>query len=197
MQGSKIRLSDAEMKLFSDAEFILTKNSILQKTILLLSDVQETMVKEAEGKGFDFSPPPKISRGENYLGLPYVILDYPRISDGDDLLFVRSMFWWGNFFSSTLQASGKYKESCIVTLQDEYENLSAQEYFIGINKDPWAHHFKPDNYRRISDFSKEAFEVIAEEQPHIKIATYWPLSEWDLAATKLIESWNLLIGLTA
>ena len=196
MQGSKIRLSDAEMKLFTDAEIILTKNSILQKTVLLLSEVQEALQEEAVIKEPGFYPQPKISKGENYLGLPYVILDYPRISNEAGLFFVRSLFWWGHFFSSTLQLSGVYKEKNRVRLSEAYETLSAQHYFIGINEDPWKHHFETDNYRRISDLSKKAFATVLEERPHIKIAARWPLSEWDSAAIKLVESWKLLTGLT-
>ncbi|MDB5205987.1 MAG: hypothetical protein JWR72_1062 [Flavisolibacter sp.] len=197
MQGSKIRLSDAEMSLFSNAEIILTKNSILQKTVSLLSQVQEVLVNESETKGYHFFPSPKISKGENYLGLPYIILDYPRISAGHDLLFVRSMFWWGNFFSSTLQLSGKYKEKYLSRLNAAYKHLSENDYFICINDDPWAHHFREDNYRTISDLSKEAFSMILEEGPYIKIAACWPLRDWDSAATKLIDSWKLFAGLTA
>ena len=103
MQGSKIRLSDAEKELFSNAQIILTKNSIVQKTVLLLEEVQAVLVNENSLRNYQISTSPKISKGENYLGLPYVILDYPRIANDDNLFFIRSMFWWGNFFSSTLQ----------------------------------------------------------------------------------------------
>jgi hypothetical protein len=197
MQGSKIRLSDAEMTLFTNAEFILTKNRILQKTVSLLSEVQETLVRESEAKRLHFSPSPKISKGENYLGLPYVILDYPRISAGNDLLFIRSMFWWGNFFSSTLQVSGSYKEKYLSRLNEMYRHLSTQQYFVGINDDPWHHHFREDNYKKIDELSKEAFSMILEDSRHIKIAAWWPLSDWDSAASKLSGSWRLFTGLTA
>lgn len=195
MQGSKIRLSAAEMKLFEDAEVILTKNSILHKTVWLLSEVQELMMNEALPEYGNVAPSPKISKGENYLGLPYVILDYPRISKCDDLFFIRSLFWWGNFFSSTLQLSGNYKAKHSGQLADAFAVLSTQHYYIGTNKNPWMHHFKEDNYKEIRTLSKEAFAIILEEQPHIKIAARWPLSDWDSAASKLFESWKLLTGL--
>src|SRR5688572_33065082 len=109
MQGSKIRLSPAELELFSDAQVILTKNSIIQKTVALLSHVQEVLLPQAPSFIQATSPSPKISKGENYKGLPYVILDYPRIAKAQDLFFIRSMFWWGQLFSSTLQVSGSYR----------------------------------------------------------------------------------------
>lgn len=195
MQESKIRLSPAEAELFCNAEMILTKNSILQKTVDLLSAVQERMVDELAPSIRNLSPSPKISRGENYRGLPYVILDYPRISKGDDLLFVRSMFWWGNFYSSTLQLAGRYKEIYLENLSEAYSVLNENNYHAGINADPWLHHFAESNYQKLSVLSRPAYNAILAETPHIKIAAQWPLNEWEQAENRLIKSWRLLTGL--
>lgn len=195
MQEPKIRLSAAERKLFEDAEIILTKNSVLQKTTLLLSEVQDVLQEEAPTLIRTVSPPPKISKGENYLGLPYVILDYPRIANGDDLFFIRSLFWWGHFYSSTLQLSGKYKEEHQNNLQAAYDALAAQAYFTGVQQDPWVHHFEAGNYQAVNSLSKEAFALLLEEMPHTKIAARWPLREWDSAAMNLIKSWKFLTAL--
>ncbi|RYZ28091.1 MAG: hypothetical protein EOO10_10680 [Chitinophagaceae bacterium] len=195
MQASKIRLSPAEAALISDAQVILTKNSIIQKTIALLSDVQEDLQQQANSFNLSNSPSPKISKGENYLGLPYVILDFPRISKGEDLFFIRSMFWWGNFFSSTLQISGIYKTRFHKQLCDAYPLLVEKRYFIGVNPDPWLHHFGEDNYKPISHFSQEAFAFVLEESQHIKIAARWPIQEWDSAANHLSKSWSFLTKL--
>jgi hypothetical protein len=197
MQGSKIQLSPAEAALFSDAQMILTKNSILQKTVMLLEEVQNELLLQAPSFLRELSPSPKISRGENYLGLPYVILDYPRLSNGEDLFFVRSMFWWGNFFSSTLQLSGNYKQQFTKQLGNAYDLFAERNYSVGINADPWNHHFGKDNYQTIDSLSAEAFTFLLEENAHIKIAASWPLKEWDMAANKLIESWKFLVSLIA
>lgn len=195
MQGSKIRLSPSEAALFSNAEIILTKNSILQKTVALLADVQEQM--EANSKPTLPFSTPKISRGENYQGLPYVVLDYPRIAKGEDLLFIRSMFWWGHFFSSTLQLAGSFKEDALWKLAAAYDTLAAENFFVGIQEDPWQHHFEETNYQKISALSKEAFFSLLQQQPHIKIAARWPLSQWDAAANLLVDSWKTLLNLIA
>ena len=154
MQGSKIRLSNAEKELFCNAQIILTKNSIVQKTVLLLEEVQAILIDENSLRHYQFSTSPKISKGENYLGLPYVILDYPRIAKDRNLFFIRSMFWWGNFFSSTLQLSGDYKQQYSTHLEKAYDLLKEKDYFIGINTDPWVHHFTEDNYKKVNSFTK-------------------------------------------
>lgn len=177
--------------MFTNGEIILTKNSVLKKTKLLLSEVQEIL----SGSPIALSPSPKVSKGENYLGLPYVVLDYPRIAKGENLFFVRSMFWWGNFFSSTLQLSGSYASQYKFRISESYEILSSHSYFIGVNPNPWEHHFGEDNYKKIGVISKNAYTSILEKQAHIKIAAFWPLSEWDSAANNLVQSWKLLTGL--
>jgi hypothetical protein len=194
MQGSKIRLSAPEAALIGNAEVILTKNSIIQKTVLLLSSLQNELVAHDE-----WSEPtsPKISKGENYLGLPYVVLDYPRISRSEDLYFIRSMFWWGNFFSSTLQVAGAYKQKSMAGLSAAFRVLAANDYYIGINEDPWQHHFEPSNYKKINDLSQTEFLFLLEHHPHIKIAARWPIAEWDGAANRLFESWQRLKALVA
>lgn len=191
MEASKIALSPAELALAQDAQIILTKNSVIQKTVALLANVQDELVE----RGLSFaSPSPKISKGENYRGLPYVVLDYPRISTGEDLLFVRSLFWWGHFFSSTLQLAGIHKQHQ-QKLLDGYDVLLENDYFIGINPDPWQHHFGQDNFKPINELSKDAFAVVLEETPHIKIAARFPLTEWNTAAKHLVKSWELLMAL--
>lgn len=192
MQGSKIRLSPSETALISNAEVILTKNSIIQKTVALLAQLQQNLVRE---EAVTFPSSPKISKGENYLGLPYVVLDYPRISKGDDLLFIRSMFWWGHSFSSTLQVAGSYKEQHLPGLQTAFDTLAQQDYYIGINEDPWQHHFEPTNYKKLSSMRREEYFFLTAHQPHIKIAARWSLSEWDMAANRLLASWKTLARL--
>lgn len=198
MEGSKIHLSEAELNLACNAGIILTKNTVIEKTIALFQILQEAMTAEKQSSAVTnkvFSIPPKISKGENYLGLPYVVLDYPRLSVGADLCFIRTMFWWGNFFSSTLQISGSFKEEHLNTIAAAYPILSQEGYFVAIGPNPWHHHFEETNYIKINAVSKEAFSNILYEKPYIKIAAKWPLKEWDLAATSLYKSWELLIGL--
>jgi hypothetical protein len=194
MQGSKIHLSESELELACNAGIILTKNNIISKTIALLGSIEESIGQQGD-RGKLFSISPKISRGEYYEGLPYVVLDYPRYSRSPDLCFIRTMFWWGHFFSSTLQLSGNVKTKYIPVIEASYDLLAEKEYYIGINTDPWQHHFEDNNFVSVSSLSENAFKAILNEQEHIKIAAKLPLMEWQYAASFMINSWNLLAGL--
>src|SRR5215207_444248 len=126
MQVPKIQLSPAETELMQNADIILTKNRVLEKIKGLLQLVEQeqlSIIHNEKPDGAVFGVGPKISKGEQYAGLPYLILDYPRVSGPEGLFFIRHMFWWGNFFSSTLHVSGKYKQEIIDAVKTAYPLL--------------------------------------------------------------------------
>ena len=200
MEGPNVHLSAAELQLMQNAGVILTKNTIIKKMVALLEMLQNDLRTES-GNGLDasgiYSPAPKISKGENYLGLPYVVLDYPRFHHHKDLCFIRSMFWWGHYFSSTLQVAGTYKTGLMEILLASFPVLTSGNYFVGVSPDPWQHHFEETNYSKIGSLSPTDFKRVLLKQEHIKIATYWPLAEWDKAYINLHLSWKFLAGLIA
>ena len=114
MTGSaNVSLSAFEKQLVTDASWILTKNNIIQKLFVLFGELSETWQSNTVLQQLPSAIneiPPKISKGENYEGLPYVMLDYPRCFSKEDVFAIRTFFWWGNFFSITLHLKGKYKE---------------------------------------------------------------------------------------
>ncbi len=80
MNDAKIQLSEDELCMALNEELILTKNRIIQKAYQLFGLLAENY-RQYSGDIFFFLPAiqqPKIARGENYNGLPYVMLDYPR-----------------------------------------------------------------------------------------------------------------------
>lgn len=193
---TKIQLSAPEMNLMCDAGIILTKNAILQKIKLLLEEVQQEMQlfkNPMLPAGDLFTIPPKISKGEYYLGLPYLILDYPRIFTGTDIFAIRTMFWWGHFFSSTLHLAGSYKQQAATNLAAAYPYFKKAHY-INVHANPWHHHFEEDNYVPIAGLQHEEFKKLLQ-QPHIKIAAKWPLTQWHHAATNLYQNWENMLGI--
>ena len=194
MDGAKIHFSTAEAELMNNANIILTKIDVQEKVRLLLVEAQTGMLL-AKCTDDLFSTPPKISKGENYLGLPYTVLDYPRHFSGSEVVLIRSMFWWGRHFSSTLLLAGSPKERFLANIKEGYEDLKGCDFFIGINPDPWQHHFEPDNYCAVADLSFEQFTVQCDKLDHIKIATKWSLDQPHLAARRFVESWYVLVKL--
>jgi hypothetical protein len=195
MEVPKIQLSSAEAELMLNAEIILTKNSVLQKIKGLLEELQEKQFAFIREQGLHTNDPffisPKISRGENYEGLPYIILDYPRASQEKNFFFTRSMFWWGHYFSLTLHLSGSYKSLFREKIHASYDLLG--KYHIAVNADQWIHHFKEDNYKAIGQLSADEFKKYYDRFEHVKIADKWPLDKWQNLPSELFAQWEYLM----
>jgi hypothetical protein len=189
---AKVQLSTLEMELVSDADWILTKNHILQKVMYLLG-----LVQHESGEYFQsvaallpeevIKTSPKISRGENYQGLPYLILDQPRYFVKENIFAIRHLFWWGNFFSSTLHLSGDYKFMYEEKIIGSFDFLQKEDFFVCTNDDPWQHHFKEGNFTRIAQLSTDQFKQVIYNNPFIKLSKKVSFQEWNHADQKLTE----------
>ncbi|MDZ4808770.1 MAG: hypothetical protein SGI96_10915 [Bacteroidota bacterium] len=202
MSEAKIRLSQKEMEMVSNAGLILTKNSILQKVNHLLATLQIKQQQHLESLPAQLpdqamSSSPKISKGENYKGLPYMILDYPRYFDKENVCAIRTMFWWGNFFSVTLHLSGTPKQETEEKLITAYPLLKERDYYCYINDDQWQHHFETDNYISLTEISNTVFENLVTEKPFIKLANKIPLEQWDNAEEMLLTYFKQIIEVLA
>jgi len=143
--------------------------------ISLLRTVEETL-KSAINEvaiGFPkgtFKKAGKISKGENYQGLPYWVLDFPRKFDNENVLALRCMIWWGNEASCTLHLGGEHKREVSI------EDLPNNSYFC-INESPWEYHFKKDNYVEKKELTEERIKNHTSKRSFIKISRRIPLEE--------------------
>jgi hypothetical protein len=188
---SKIQLSAFEEELLNNKEWILTKNGIIKKAQQLLAMVQDNMVDYATSNHERFPAEvltiaPKISKGENYLGLPWLMLDYPRFFNKENLpagqasiFAIRTMFWWGNFFSITLHLSGKYQKRFSYSIAAHFEELAKKDFYSSIHEDQWQHHFHEDNYKAVSNFSVGEFSEHVRENPFLKLSKKFSLTIWN------------------
>ncbi|MEJ7682915.1 MAG: hypothetical protein WKG06_34675, partial [Segetibacter sp.] len=78
------------------------------------------------------------------------MLDYPRQFGKTDVFAIRSFFWWGNFFSITLQLAGQYHQRYASAIQNAINNNRFEEWHISCAKDQWEHHFESNNYSPLS-----------------------------------------------
>lgn len=161
---AKIHLSQEEKELVQNTRWIFSKRLILKKAEHLLTALQQEYQEMLQdypaicaGLAAQRS---KIARGENYKGLPYLMLDYPALFEKNGILAIRTMFWWGNYFSCTLHISGNYMRSPKETVQwiDYFAN---QHFFVNVHDQEWEHHFEADNYLPAKALSNEQVESVS------------------------------------
>jgi hypothetical protein len=197
-EKAKITLSVKELELVCNTDWILTKHAIIQEVFLLFGELsafmQAIIAKEKEQLPVEvIRSQPKISKGENYENLPYVMLDYPRCFQKENTIAIRTFFWWGNFFSVNLQLSGAYKEQLVPVIQNNFSMLQQNDYWICVSDNPWEHHFEADNYQPIIKITKEEFSSILSREPFVKIAKKIPLTQWEQAPALMEQPFTELL----
>lgn len=195
----KLTLSAEELQLVTNTQWILTKRVIIDKVNLLFGNLSVVFSNHVIANDFFLQPAivqstPKIAKGENYLQLPYVLLDYPRCFDKENIFTIRTMFWWGNFFSITLHLSGKYKETFETALQKNIQTLMQHDFYVCINENEWQHHFKADNYMPVKKMTLDEINSITQRR-FIKAAIKFPLEKWDTMPSLLEQSFLDLLQL--
>jgi len=196
MPGTNVELSKNELELVINSEFILTKNRIIEKVYNLFGGLIENYKKILAEHSLMLPPEvlnssPKIYKGENYLGLPYVMMDHPRVFLKEDIFAIRSFFWWGNYFSITLQLSGRFKQCLDGSILLKLQNELYRDYFICINHSPWEHHFEISNYIPLKAVSSDEISGV----PFFKLAAKLPLYNWHKAEVFYASSYSALLNL--
>jgi len=199
MNKTKIQLSAEEMKLVQNADWILTKNRVIEKVYELFGELAAGMQSYIAAHANELpdiivASTPKISRGEQYEGLPYVMLDYPRCFGKEETVAVRTLFWWGNYFSSTLHVKGGAKN--MILNAGQKSNISViSNMRVSDRGDEWSHNIRSINYMSSHDWllKESSFE---NENSFLKLTIQHPLQEWATASVFLnryFEQWIELI----
>ena len=199
MAPANVKLSNAELLLVCDEQFILTKNVIIEKVYQLFgalsqqfTNIQKNSTAVFPAAALTISP--KIYKGEQYKGMPYVLLDCPRLFIKDDAFAIRCVFWWGNFFSITLHVAGKYAAIYAPPVLQALQQNKNGQWHICVNEDQWEHHFNADNYLPVDkDLLAALNKRGVSQKGFIKIAKKIPLQQWDDANEFFVNAFQEII----
>ncbi len=166
--------SEEELDFVANQDLLLIKNRIISKleTLFTALEIQlRPKVQEyAWPKGCNTTNG-KISRGENYNGLPYMVLDYPRYKNKDAYFLYRLLFFWGQGFQAQLHLKDA---ELIQKFQSHVPKTLLQQKPLYLNtsiSEEWNH--------QTDSPSTVALQSIAQlqktELPFIKITKPFPL----------------------
>jgi hypothetical protein len=197
-EEAKIHLSTFETELVNETQWIFTKQIIIEKVCRLFGVLQvryKNLLEKNKDVPAELSQRQgaKISKGENYNGLPYLILDYPAIFGKENICAIRTMFWWGNFFSISLHLSGRYFigqknfTECLPFLKEN-------SFFVCINEHEWEHHFSALNYQDANELTDLQIEQI-KEKSFFKAGKKIALKQWELVPEFLEKTFSEMISL--
>lgn len=183
MADAKLTFSEEELALASDALPMLMKNSVMEKVNQLFGrlsvaqpEVISPLQRELEAA---LEVPAKISRGESYRALPYLVLDYPRYFRPHDVMAIRTMFWWGNFFSVTLHLKGNYREHFSERILSRRQRIGELGFCACIAPEEWEHHFGEDNYLPVDLIEEDEWLELYSARLFTKLARQIPIGPLD------------------
>ncbi|MEO5675568.1 MAG: hypothetical protein ABIQ74_13075 [Chitinophagales bacterium] len=178
---SKILLSKKEVQLLAEDSFFHHKKNITEKIYHQLAACV-TAIQEAPCFQKISYPPEtdlvrgKITKGENYLGLPFIILDFPRLFSSEKIFAFRTMIWWGQHLSCTLVLDGSESQLAGKKLRENFSFLKKKETFLCINKSPWLHHFGTENFISLKSLQQKDADEFQLNQNFFKVARKIPVS---------------------
>jgi hypothetical protein len=196
MNVAKIHISEDELQLLQNADWVLTKNKIIQKVYVLFGMIAEPMQQKLQTQKLPeeiLQSTPKISRGENYNGLPYVMLDFPRVFSRENIFAIRSFFWWGNYFSITLHLKGEYLRMFVDVIQKNTDLLSINHFLIAIADDEWKHEVDEHAYVVIDGTNVHIIEQIFQQKKFLKISAKISFTEWNESAKRFVKLFEVLL----
>lgn len=188
---TKITFSKHELVCLQDTDFLLTKRAINEKVQALLLKLASELANEPQTMPL---PPirTKVSKGDNYRGLPYWVLDYPASFVKDNVFAYRTICRWGHEFSFTLHLAGAPLQQHKPSLIANYTQLVAMPgLYLCVNSQQWEHHFEEDNYRLFNEVIVDAagWEAFLKEKDFLKLSIKMPLEDWDGVVERGVEVW--------
>ncbi|GAA4313608.1 hypothetical protein [Compostibacter hankyongensis] len=191
-------LTPEETRLVSDAELLLRKNGIIEKVYGLMGELHRSLEALPQIRSFPFpegclARGAKISKGENYRGLPYVILDYPRLFSRESIFAFRTLFWWGHDFICTLHLAGAAYHDYRESLVRQYPLLRSHHFLAATGDDPWVHHPDEEAFVPMEEISADGWGRELEQRSFLKLARRTPLQEWDAVVAEGQHSFGVLL----
>lgn len=189
MKSISTVLTAPELELVLNADWIIAKNRIIEKVIQLMGELSADL--QSLPKCFPdevYLQGPKISRGEKYNELPYVILDQPRLFGREDVCAIRTLFWWGHYFMVTLHLKGKYARQYVPVLLNHTEKLAGAGFEYCVSGDEWEHEWTEDKYEPVRDHTDPASIQRLVHAEFYKLSARVPFDRWK-------EIKDLLLGL--
>lgn len=140
---------------------------------------------------------PKISRGNNYNGLPWTILDYPRNFNKDGVFALRLLCLRGDSFILTLHLNGKYYQNYKNSIFENLDLLQQNQYLITQGNSEWDHIITSENYSEIPSNKKALDEIKNKTEliQYIKFAKAIPFDHWEKLNSIIKTEYTFLLSM--
>lgn len=196
----ELSFSEKELSYLRDSDFLLTKSEITNKVIYLLGEVRQALKNFLKESGFVFPAGTdlfngKISKGEKYKGLPYVVLDFPKLMQKENIFALRTMFWWSREWSCTLHLQGEvlchYQENLLSNLT----GCKNKEIWFCVNAQPWEYDYTENNYHPVHQITPDKISSHLAKNHFVKVSRRLELNRYQELTSFVLDSLLIFLEL--
>lgn len=188
MQKSTNKLTKHELDFASSVEYPLTKQNVFTKINRLMHETGLQLSQEFHKNQLIDLAHHKITKGERYKEMPYLVMDFPQIKGPDFNIVLRTMFWWGHYFTCSLIV-----KTSLLDLEKTAKNigkLKKAKILTGSNL--WEQELETDDYAKTSDLSKKQIMKLLESSNYLKLSCKINLRHYaslSSHATEIYAAW--------
>ncbi|MBX7204949.1 MAG: hypothetical protein K1X81_05960 [Bacteroidia bacterium] len=125
----------------------------------------------------------KVTKGENFHGFPFVVLDTPQLGGGEIKVALRTLFWWGHHFSCQFIIT---KEN--FPIDNNYlQKLTALTTQIYTGEDMWEQNLLSPYFKPV--------EANKCTQNFLKLGMIIPLSDYEKLEEKAVAFYSCCLGM--
>jgi hypothetical protein len=188
MRKSANKLTKHECNYASSTTYPQIKHEVMQKTNVLFNSLGQKLSQSECIPAIYRNQNYKITRGENYQLMPYMVLDYPQIKDKAFTLVMRTMFWWGHFISCQLIV-----QTAQLNIEATANNLAGKRKTrLWTASNLWDHDCKSDAFTKLKYLSAAEIQSFLEHQTHLKLVSTHSIdcfNTFENIALKQYEQW--------
>lgn len=140
-----------------------------------------------------------LTRGEDYLGLPYVVLDFPKLFTKHEFLTMRTMFWWGHYVAYALILRGAWLAEAVDRLDGALPAFVRADVEATLAPDPWDWRRGAGHTRPLRDDADTRHWL--REREFLKLLRFLPVEGETFTSERIIATgvatWELYAPLTS
>ncbi|MEY2830235.1 MAG: hypothetical protein RIQ33_2093 [Bacteroidota bacterium] len=187
------------MKILSETEISAWNNSnifkVKQNVIQCICEANANTIDEIKNlnpnlfNSFRFKNP-KISKGENYLNLPWVMADYPAYFDAENIFAYRMFYLWGTEINFFMLLKGDFLKHYQPTILSQIKNNIFENIFIYMGDDAWKHTID-EPYQPIKQIKIEQIIAQINSYGFLKLAVNYSPDQINNIENLGFEAWQL------
>jgi len=163
-----------ELEVLQNQSFFQQKHKVTQRFYELFGNLIQTLKSNSNHLNFDYPDGTDISagritKGENYQNLPYIVADFPRHFSKKGVFAFRSWFWWGNYILFIWHISGEYLTQYEDLLLEKFTDFQKNDFYLSIGNNEWQHHLDFKSYISIKHVTFEEFRGYIKTKSFVKL----------------------------